>query len=507
MDTWQLLKEILRGADFYWKKFIALALCLIVILVGVQIWKSQTKTSAEFAFSDLAQFSSFDLKEYNIDVSANGKVLVNALDQSRDLHIYPGYYDILIKLVDVPGSYIGKIRATINLPKDVSPNEVTQKMYAIHGVGSINYYMADNRTLVYEANEVSSEAYLSIEAQLPKSILRPPITKQIAFWIANIPADQYAIGAGVLPIITMIIMLFMIIKRRKDQIISYRAAPISSPPGPVPPAIAGVLIDGQVGAREIAATIIDLANRGYLYIVQRENYFTFGKRKSIDLDNLPELRNYERILLSKIFSQKDYKSTKDDVEMRVGHHIFSRKIAQVFLEIYNEATNLGYFIKNPASVHRRWRYSGIALFFLGMLGFIRDSIWAPDPKFTLIFWVGEIAAASVIVKFSGLMPSRSGQGSQVLGQWMAFRRFLKQSTPIKASSTSENLFNKYLPYAIVFGVEPEWAKRFFKATFVKPDWYESIDDVSSLEKFIGGLYPLISFVGELLAGAHDPTVE
>ncbi len=505
MNNWQLFKEILKGLDFYWKKFIALSLLVLLVFGGIQIWKIQTKTQAEFAFSNEAQFSSINEQNYNIEVKNNGQVLVNGRDASSDLKIYPDYYEVQVLLVDASGTYINSIMAIMTLPKPVNKDQVQQIIYAIHGVGYNRAYMADDQTLIFTAQNISSQATLSISAHLPKNILTPPLRKRIIYWITNVPASQYALGAGVLPIITLTIMLFMIVKRRKDQIISFRMPAISAPPSETQPAIAGVLIDGQVGAREIAATLIDLANRGYIFIIQRKNYFTFGKRKSINLDDLPELRNYERILLNKIFHPQDYRSTKDDVEMRVGHHIFSRKIAQVFLEIYSEATNLGYFIKNPALVHRRWRYTGIILFFLGMLGFIHDALWAPDPKFILIFWLGEIGVSFVIIKLSGLMPSRSAQGSQILNQWMAFRRYLKSSKPIEAAY--EDKFNQYLPYAIVFGVEAGWAKRFLKSSFAKPDWYESIDFIESLEQYISGLFPLIGYVGEILAGSHDPTVE
>jgi hypothetical protein len=502
-----LIKEILHGVNFYWKKFIILSIFFLLIMAGLWYWQNQTKSEAYFVFSNEPQFQTIAEQNYDIQVKKNGKVLVNGKDATKDLKIYKDYYQVQVMLVDSPGSYIDRITATMTLPKDVSEDQIKQIVYAVHGVGSYDSKMIDSHTLFYEADNVSSQSTVSIAAQLPKSILKPSIFKQLSYWIRNIPANEYTLIAGILPLISLFVMLFMIIKRRKDQIISLRAEPVAELPSPIPPAIAGVLVDGQVSAREIAATLIDLANRGYIFIVQRDNYFTFGKRKSINLEDLPELRSFEHILLGKIFNPGDYKSTKADVEMRVGHHIFSRKIAQVFLEIYNEATNMGYFIKNPASVHRRWRYTGIVLFFFGLLGFIQSALWAPDPKFTLIFWVGEMMAASVITKLSGLMPARSASGSRALDHWMAFRKYLKMNKPIEGGATIEDRFNKLLPYAIVYGVEDEWAKRFMDTTFAKPDWYEAINDVSSLELFIGGLYPLINFVGQILAGSHDPTVE
>ena len=507
MDSWRLIKEILKGADFYWKKFLIFSLTSVIIIASLFIWQNQKNTQAEFAFSNEAQFSSISQKVFNIEVKNNGQVLIDGADHSSDFKIYQGYYEIRAILLDVPGTYIDQVSVKMTLPNRVRQDQVEQIVYAIHGIGSYDKYMQDSQTLIYEARDISPESTLSIVARLPKDSLKPPLGKLIFYWVTNIPVEYYTIGAGVIPIVTLIVMLFMIIKRRKDQIVSFKYPSISAPPAALPPAIPGVLIDGQIGAREIAATLIDLANRGYIYIIGRQNHFTFGKRKSLDLNKLPDLRDYERILLSKIFEKQNYKSTKDDVQMRVGRHIFSRKIAKVFLEIYNETTSLGYFINNPAVVHRRWRFTGITLFFVGILGFIQSALWAPDPKFTLIFWAGEIGASFVIIKLSGLMPTRSALGSRALNQWMAFRRYLRDSAPFRHNDVDENLFNKFLPYAIVFGVEAEWAKRFMKTSFAKPDWYESYEFTPSLEKYISGLYPIIGFVGEVLAGSHDPTVE
>ncbi len=225
------------------------------------------------------------------------------------------------------------------------------------------------------------------------------------------------------------------------------------------------------------------------------------------MENSPELKKFEKILLSKIFEPNHYKSTNEDVEMRVGRHIFSRKIADVYLNIYNEAMDLGYFIKNPVLVHLRWKYTGIALFFAGLLGFTLTAIFAPDPKFTLFFWAGEMAAAAVIVQLSGLMPVRSVVGTTTLRKWLEFRRYLCHNRPIQHSPTAGDEFNRLLPYAVVFGVETEWTRRFYDEYYSKPNWYEGDDMVMTLEAFVAGFFPIIDYIGESLAKSHEPTVE
>ena len=510
MHTWELIKAILASADFYWKKFIVFLLLMAVAVGGYFLWRSESIGRADLQFAQTPNYSSISQVNLNIDVGSNGKVLINGKSSPGAFKIYPEYYEIRVLAIDNPGSYISSFRATINLPKDVSKDQVEEIIYGVHGVGSYRADYQDSRTLIYQADNIASTATLSIVAHLPKDILTPTLYKRTIYNITNVPAPIYLGVAIALPLLTFIIMMVMILRRRKDQILFLGVKPINKPPDKTPPAVAGVLLDGQVGAREIAATIIDLACRGYIYITRKGKNFTFGKRKGLnymEIEKIADLKPFEKILLSKIFEPDAFKSTREDVEWRVGHHIFSRKIAQVYLEVYNQATRSGYFIENPSAVHLRWRYTGIVLFVLGLIGFAHTALFAPDPKFTLIFWLGEITASSVIIRLSGLMPTRSAKGSRMLHWWMAFRNYLRERSPIEPGTNLLNKFVQYLPYAMVFGIEAEWARRFQDEPFTKPDWYESTEQVTTLDRFIGGLFPLINFVSVILAKSHEPTVE
>lgn len=505
MSTLDLIRAILHGADFYWKKFFVFCLMLFIVGGGFWYWQSQNKSEADYAFSDTPKYQSVYQDDYIINVSDKGKVTVNGKKDSKALKIYPDYYEVRVMALDKPGKFISNFEATINLPAPVAKDQVQQKMYAVHGVEKYSTTMSDSKTLVFTAQNVSSSATVTVAAYLPKSILKPPLTKLIVYKITNVSSQNYFIIAGILPLLTLIIMFAMVIIRRSDRIIASRIAPNPDLPDDSPPALVGTLVDGRVSSREIAATIIDLAMRGYVYITTKGYTFSFGQRKNLNLEKDPNLKLFERHILSKIFQPGGYRSTRDDVETRVGGHIFSRKIAEAYLEIYNEATRRGYFVQNPAVVHLRWKFAGIALSFLGLLGFIHSVFYAPDPKFTLIFWAGEVAAAAVIVKLSAMMPARSKLGSKTMANWLAFRKYLKINKPIEPQNRDK--FITYLPYALVMGVEADWAKRFLNDRFVRPDWFESIDFEITFSSFIGELYPLIGFVGTILAGSHEPTVE
>lgn len=507
MKNSELTRAILKSMTFRWKNFLVFTLFLVSFFGIMYFWRLSDTSQASFNFSDVAQYQSISSKTVNIVIKQNGRVLVDGKNIPSAFKIYADHDEMRLILLDNPGVFIQNLTAVVHLPQAVNKNEIEQTTYAIHGVGSYQNYFQDSQTLVYVASDIASTSTLTILTKLPKDLVHPPITKIILYYIQTLSAQSYLILAIILPLVALIVTLFMVLKRRRDQIILLNVPPSAQPPAEVLPAVVGVLLDGQVGPREIAATLIDLAQRGYIYIIRKGNSFTFGKRKSVPFDDLPELKSYEKILLSKIFTPNAYRCTKADVQMRVGHHIFSRKMAQVFLGIYNEATFAGYFIQNPARVHARWKYVGIAFFFLSILGFIQSAFYAPDPKFTLLFWVGGMAASTVIIRISGLMPARSDLGSRSLTPWMAFRKYLKLNRLIPRGDCSKDIFARYLAYAVVFGVEDAWAKRFMQERFTNPRWYESQEPIVTLDEFIGGLFPLIAFAGELLAESHEPTVQ
>lgn len=508
MSTWQVIKQLFKGTNFTWRKFFVVMLILVATGAGFYYWKIQNKTEAAYKIASTVPTNYIENVNLNIDVTPAGKVTLENDDYSNTLKIFRDYDEIRLLVFDKPGVFISNFVVTLTLPQDVTKDQIEQTVFAVHGVGSYDAYLASPRVLVYTAQNISSEASYTIVAHFPKTVLRAPFSKQMDYVFSQISTRAYIGFAIILPLITMIIMFMMIIRRRQDQIFYLSNKITNHPPGNTPPAVVGVLTDGQVGPREIAATLIDLANRGYIYITCHKNgTYSFGKRKSLNLEQLPELPEYVRILLSKIFEPNKYMSTGEDVDMRIGRHVFSRKIAQVYLNIYNETMHLGFFVKNPAGVHLRWRYTGIFFFFLGLLGFLHTAFFAPDPKFPLFLWVGEFIASIVIVWLSGLMPIRSVTGTSALRQWLQFRHYLKMAEPAAGTSGLMDEYRIMLPYAIVFGVETEWTRRFMEETFIKPNWFESDDIVVTLDVFASILFPIIAYVGGSLDKSHEPTVE
>jgi len=496
----------LREVGIYRKKFI-IFLILACLVVGVYfLWHYFGKSQAAIQFADSPKYTTVSQTTMNVVVGSDGTVTVDGKKQNKALSFLKEYDEIRILVYDNPGEFISNFRATIQLPEGANKEDLRAIIYAVHGVGSNSAEVESPTTLIYEANNISPSATVTIVADFPKGLVTPGIFAQIIYFFFNLPVSIWLIVAIVLPLIAIVVMLFMIVARKSDQIFRPKGI-LAAPPENIPPAVAGVLIDGQVSAREVAATLIDLARRDFIFIVNKgSGQFSFGIKKAADFAEMPGLKPFEKALLSKVFLPRAYKSTVEDVDMRIGRHIFSRRMAEFYLHVYNMATEVGYFKKNPAKVHMAYKYTGIVLFFLSFAGFIIGSIIGIDPKFSLVFWVGGMTAAAAIIRLSGFMPARSQKGSEELKKWLSFREYLTDSKPAGADAL-QGKFEEYLAYAIVLGAEVEWVKRFVDEPFAKPAWYDSVERAITLENFATQLFPLISYVSDNLARSHEPTVE
>lgn len=506
MQSWELFKALIREVGLYRKKLLFFLLLVAVVLGVVFLWQKyrQVEAAVELNAPETGYTNQVNL---DVIITKDAEVLINNKKDNRVLKFYDNYDEVKILVFNSPGYFIQNFQAIIHLPAPATESNLRQLIYAVHGVGSNGYFMLDPETLVYQASDISPQAVLTIVADLPKGMVKASASQELQFKVGELPLRVWLYVGIILPSITIILMTFMIFKRRSAQFFLIQELS-DQPPAKEPPSVVGVLLSGTVGAREIAATLVSLASRRFILIVNKgKGQFSFGKRRSGDYEKMKDLLPFEKVLLDKIFLSQAYRSTLDDVEMRIGRHIFSRKIAQFYLGVYNFATKKGYFVKNPAKVHLSYKYAGIILLFLSLIGFAVGAFAGADPKFGLIFWVGGMGAAFFIIKLSPFMPARARFGTDELKKWLAFRKYLASRKPLQAKEVLQGKFEEYLPYAIAFGVEVEWANRFLKEPFTKPDWYDSAERVITLESFVGQFFPFIGYVADNLAKSHEPTVE
>ena len=478
----------------YWKKLLFFGGFFILAVWAVGSVNNVKADSGDF---DYAVYS--ENPASNITIEKNGKVVVGENKTNIKMSIMPDFDEVRTPVLDTPGIYMDEFVVNLTLPEAVA-DKVSYEILGIHGVDSTESYIADSRTIVFKAYGVGPSATVSIIAKLPKGVINYSIIDKVLFGLRQFGSQQWILLSLLIPIIFILIMIWVIAKQMVSNKVEDPTKEIDAPPMAIPPAVIGALYHQKVTSREIAATLIDLAIRGNIYIMDRERDFAFAKN---NFDR--RLISYEKILLSKIFNEHVF-SNKEDMEKRINDHLYSKKISLFTSGVYNLATRLGYFKTNPQTIHSKYRLISLAIFFISLCGFLVSFAYTDYPYLSFV-WIGLMITSLILASVAQRIPLRSPIGREALSNWLAFRKFLSSKEKIPFSMNSIESFEKYLPYAMVFDCEVAWAKRFSEESFAIPRWFISSKNGFGLEDFCLSLFPIVSYISRSLVSIREPGFE
>jgi len=432
-----------------------------------------------------------------LEVRENGSVYKDGTKIKSKISAQNDYDELRLIVFDKNGFYLNNMSIYLELPANIA-DKSKASILAIHGVDSATAETVDESTILYQASGVAGSSTITIVAQIPKGVIKLPLYDQLVFLLSSFGSSVWLTIAIIIPVLVLIYLLLLISLRQRSEKIIVPDRVISSPPMALPPAVVGVLVNQFIGPREIAATLIDLSLRKFIFIIDRDRGFAFGKRSFSGV-----LLGFEKVLLSKIFRQ-GIKVSEEEVNERFVDHVYSHKMSLFSRGIYNLSTRMGYFKENPASMHRKYQFIGILLFFFGLVAFFLTFKYFPNLPYAALLWVGMMVASIIIIIIGSQMPIRTSLGRQSLSNWLGFRKYLSDPTPLPHDTRNYQKFVEYLPYAIIFKCEALWAKRFNEEEFVVPDWFISDKQGLGLQDFCLSLYPIISYVGQNLATIREP---
>jgi uncharacterized protein (TIGR04222 family) len=232
-------------------------------------------------------------------------------------------------------------------------------------------------------------------------------------------------------------------------------APVEfAPPEDLRPGQVGTLIDEQANTLDVTATIIDLAVRKYLVIEEIEKQGWFGRPdwKLTRTDKADDdLLAYERKLLEALFA------TGNEVLMSGLKTKFHQQLVEVENALYADAVQRKWFLARPDTVRERWVALGAAaLVVTAGLAFVLVR-WTKLGLFAIPLLVG----ALLLLVGARWMPRRTAKGTAITRRVNGFRRVIETAeTHMSRWAEQENVFTRYLPFAIVFGATDKWAKAF-----------------------------------------------
>ncbi|MFH0856943.1 MAG: DUF2207 domain-containing protein [bacterium] len=389
--------------------------------------------------------------------------------------------DVLVKLAVV----------NVKLPESQKIDKMTAAIYSEQGTSGFIKKIVSPTEYYFEAHNLAPHTNFTIAAGWEKGMFNySGIFWQ--YWLR-----WYRTLGILLPVMTFIAMYILWYEKGRDPRIDKTIIAEYSPPDNLRPLEVEVLLKENATIKGISATLIDLAVRGYLKIYEEkknlwspENY-KFEILKEWELDN--NLADYEKkilekmfegkkkayilrdqiknksIILEKIVSLKLPPKTEENIisteEMK--NNAFGNTCGEIYNLVYKSVTRKGEFTKEPNKIRTIYVAIGIILFIgsFCMLGFLQlfNMAWAA---------AGLIISGLIIFTFGILMPKKTLKGAEDKYKWLCFKLYLETAEKYRLEASTPEYFEKYLPYAIIMGVENKWGKRFEGIGNIKnPSWY------------------------------------
>ncbi|MFA0751854.1 MAG: hypothetical protein SLRJCFUN_002257 [Candidatus Fervidibacter sp.] len=375
---------------------------------------------------------------------------------------------------------IARALCIVMLPEGVDAREVRFTFYTgrLGSQAQNGRAWVQDRQVVFSAGPFRQGEGLTVVVGIPKGVLRPPsLLRQTVWWLTD---NWVFLLAALLPLLTLGGMGWNYWRYGRDPIWREALVPQYRPPDNLTPAEVGVLLDERADNIDIVATVIDLAVKGYLKIREvPTTKFLFLRGTDYEFVFLQDddgLKDHEQIVLDGLrlgTGRAAQVIRLSELRERFYPYLRNAKAA-----LYRSLTRDGYFANNPETVRSGYLALGIVVEALGV--FI--AFWAGS-MLAEVGWVGALALAisamlsgGFIMLFAPAMPRKTSKGARALWHILGFREFIRRVERDRLERMLEEdpmLFDRVLPYALVFGIADEWAAKFEGLLQKPPDWFES----------------------------------
>ena len=244
-----------------------------------------------------------------------------------------------------------------------------------------------------------------------------------------------------------------------------------APPEDLRPGQVGTLIDEEANTLDVSATIVDLAVRKYLVIEELEKTWFLGKAdwklRRLQPASEEKLLPYERKLLDGLFEDGD------EVELSDLRKKFAPRLQKVKDELYDDVVRRKWFRGRPDKVRQTWVGIGVGALLLGAGVTFVLARWTTFGILGIPLLIGGL----LLIVGAKKMPARTAKGTAMTRRVNGFRVVIEKAEEHMSKwAEQQNVFTRFLPYAVVFGVTDKWAKAFESLGEMPSDdmsWYVS----------------------------------
>lgn len=290
-----------------------------------------------------------------------------------------------------------------------------------------------------------------------------------------------------LPLLVFLGMWFIWYRYGKEPKGRGTIIPHYEEPRALPPGLQVALRDQHLSSRAITATILDLARRGYLTIEwqeekeggsflekvarwTKEHKFVFVREKPTTAGGM---HDFEKIIFNGLFDASDL--VVDPSDLRTT---FYKDIEKAREAAFKELKSLGWFPGNPSTTRALWITGGVVVAVLLILASDQLPIQVAS----------SIMCGLIVGAFGWYMPRMTKEAAVVVEEVEGFRWFLslteeKRLQFTDAPAKKPEQFARFLPAAVAFGIEKEWAHQFDGMMMSPPSYLHgsSVNGLTALQ--------------------------
>ena len=329
--------------------------------------------------------------------------------------------------------------------------------------------IAGNGVEVHTRDPLRLHEGLTVAVAFDKGFVHEPTaaSKVAFFFRSNWPL--------VIPIVAFVAMFYLWWTRGRDP----RLRPIAAqyePPNQLTPGEVGTLVDNSADMRDITASIVDLAVRGFLVIEEHQKDRMLGLMHDKDYNFILKrdraewvnLKPHEQALLEGLFT---IGTVGESVPMSSLENHFYTNLPGIKSNIFASLVGDGYYTRRPDSVRSAYVGAGVAIGLLIVFGGLK--IAANQGTAPLAFVAAGLITGAIICGFGWFMPAHTELGTRALEGVLGFEDFLVhvESDRFNRTIKTPEMFEKFLPFAMALGVEKNWSRAFQGIMTQPPQWY------------------------------------
>jgi len=292
-------------------------------------------------------------------------------------------------------------------------------------------------------------------------------------WLAALPVST---------IITLIIIIILIV--RYVHVMERVKGKGTVVPEYLPPKNASVLLSGVIEKNQtsdMTAQLIDLAVRHYIKIYQtkEKSLFSAAEYTLEVIKNPSDLRKEEFRLLTTLFGKKNLKAgDRFSMSTLKNNTDMAKKLLENRKKLKNESRGLLGMYERAEKEAEQFRKWGVILLVIAVLTLLPPLFFAL--LFAFIFWyrLWPLTENGVELRdyLKGLRLYISVAEEERIKMLQSPEGAEKIGLEIEKGKTAEliKLYERVLPYAVLFGIEKEWTKQlgaYYELNGSQPDWY------------------------------------